>query len=127
MSRRKSVGYFAYLPGGNVICDGDSCVIAGSRKKMKKYLDAQRSYDTSQINIKKARFEEIRKGMELGAAYSFDEEAYNRFYPMAQKAGIGLGPEDFSEDRPGKFHFVRVQHFPVSSNYSPFRISLHLT
>ena len=116
MSKEKPIGFFAYLPGGNVICDGDSCIVAGSVKKMKKLLSEFGNYDINDVVIKKTRFREIRTGMELGAAYSFDEESYNRFWPKAQKAGIDVGPEEFSEERPGKFHLVRVQKFPVSSN-----------
>ncbi len=116
MSKEKAVGFFAYFPGGNVICDGDSCVITGSVKKMKKLLSEYGKHDIGNVVIKKTRFKEIRTGMEFGAAYSFDEESYNRFQPAALKAGIDVGPEDFSEKRPGRFHLVRVQKFSVSSN-----------
>ena len=116
MSKEKPVGFFAFLPGGNVVCDGDSCIVAGSMKKMKKLLSEFGNYDINNVVIKKTRFKEIRTGIELGAAYSFDEESYSRFWPRAKKAGIDVGPEDFSEERPGKFHLVRVQKFPVSSN-----------
>ena len=46
--------------------------------------------------------------MRLGAAYAFDETAYNRFYPLAKREGLSLGPEDFSRTATGR-HFVRVQ------------------
>ncbi len=116
MSREKAVGYFAYLSGGRVVCDGDSCVIAGSAKKMKRYISELGGHDLNEIIIKKTRFREIKIGMENGAAYSFDEESYNRFYPMAQKARMGIGPENFSEQRRGTIHLIRVQRFPISSN-----------
>jgi hypothetical protein len=55
------------------------------------------------------------RGISLGAAYCFDEESYNRFYPLATQEGLKLGPEDFSDNtRPG-FHFVRVQFFPLKN------------
>ncbi len=40
MSYHKVIGYFAYHRGGEVICDGDSCIIAGSEEKMKAYIAA---------------------------------------------------------------------------------------
>jgi len=48
------------------------------------------------------------RGMRLGAAYSFDETAYNRFYPLAKREGLELGVEDFSSTATGR-HFVRLQ------------------
>jgi len=116
MSDHKVIGYFAYHRGGEVICDGDSCVIAGSEEKMKAYIAASAGEITKKPTIKKTRFGEIKRGMELGGAYSFDEESYSRFHPVARKAGINAGPEDFSEQRPGKVHLVRVQKMPLSRN-----------
>ena len=62
----------------------------------------------------------ILRGLEYGAAYSFDEESYNRFYPIANKAGLEyLGPEDFSENSQmtGQgIHIVRIQKMNVSGN-----------
>ncbi len=57
----------------------------------------------------KTRFGEILKGLELGAAYAFDEEAYNRFHPLAKKAGLPMTPQDFSGPSPTGMHFVRIQ------------------
>ncbi len=48
-------------------------------------------------------------GLRLGAAYCFDEEAYNRFFPLAQMEGLSLGPEDFSDPGPHGVHLLRVQ------------------
>ncbi len=118
MSDHKVIGYFAYHPGGEVICDGDSCIIAGSEEKMKSYIEdfGKNTKNTKKPTIKKTRFGEIKRGMELGGAYSFDEESYSRFHPPARKAGINAGPEDFSEQRPGRVHLVRVQKMPLSRN-----------
>ena len=115
MSDHKVIGYFAYEPGGKVVCDGDSCVIAGSDEKMKSYI-AEFGKSAKTVTIKKTRFGEIKRGMELGGAYSFDEESYSRFHPLARKAGINAGPEDFSEQRPGSVHLARVQNTPLSRN-----------
>ena len=77
----------------------------------------QRNPDASdKVTIIKARFGEIMQGMNRGGAYSFDEESYNRFYPLAVKAGMKIGPEDFSGETPTGLHFVRVQKMGISTN-----------
>ena len=48
-------------------------------------------------------------GMRLGGAYSFDDEAYNRFYPLARIAGLDIGPKDFPDPGATGIHFVRIQ------------------
>ena len=48
------------------------------------------------------------RGTRLGAAEAFDEGAYNRFYPLAKREGLSLGPEDFSPTPTGR-HFGKVQ------------------
>jgi len=61
------------------------------------------------MTIKKTTFGEIMTGLRLGAAYCFDQEAYNRFFPLAQRDGLNLGPQDFSDPGPHGLHFFRVQ------------------
>jgi len=114
MSYHKIMGYLACVSKFELLCDGDSCVIAGSEKKMKTYLTAIDSKRAARHQIKKVRFGEIMAGLKAGGAYSFDEEAYNRFHPLAQQEGMDIGPEDFSQPPPkgtlfSAFHFVRVQ------------------
>jgi hypothetical protein len=103
------IGYFAYTPPMNVVCDRDACVVAGSEAALKRYIQSMGAKAAVSETIKKTRFGEIMKGLQLGGAYAFDEEAYNRFYPLASKAGLGLGAEDFSQPPPTNMHFVRVQ------------------
>jgi hypothetical protein len=105
----KVIGYFAYTSPSEVVCDGDACVIAGSEASMKAYLVALGSGQPTSHTIGKTRFGEIiMRGVRLGAAYAFDEGAYNRFYPLAKREGLSLGPEDFSPTATGR-HFVKVQ------------------
>lgn len=89
----KVIGYFAYTSQAEVVCDGDACIIAGSEADLRRYISAlarERKH-----TLKKTRFSEIMQGMQLGAAYAFDEVAYNRFYPLAKRQGLDLGPEEF--------------------------------
>ncbi len=103
------IGYLAYTPPVHAVCEGDACVIAGSEAAMKRYVEAMASNSSGKSRIKKARFGEILNGLALGAAYAFDEEAYNRFYPLANNAGLPMTPQDFSGTSPTGMHFVRIQ------------------
>ena len=102
------LGWFAFV-GPNVLCDGDACVIAGSPEAMRRIMARRAVRDAASFTIKQTRFGEIMTGLRLGAAYSFDEEAYNRFFPLAQMEGLSLGPEDFSDPGPHGVHLFRVQ------------------
>ena len=73
---------------------------------MKNYIRSILPNSSKQPTIKKTRFGEIIKGIGLGAPYAFDEESYNRFYPLANKIGFNLKEEDFSEKTETGFHFV---------------------
>jgi hypothetical protein len=103
------IGDFAYTPPVHAVCDGDACVIAGSEARMKRYVEAIASGSFKETRIKKTRFGEILKGLKLGGAYAFDEEAYKRFHPLAEKAGLPMTPQDFSGPSPTGMHFVRIQ------------------
>ena len=107
------IGYFAYASPTHVVCDGDACIVAGSEARMKRYLEAAESSSQSDTRIKKTRLGEILNGLELGGAYAFDEEAFNRFQPLAEKAGLARAPQDFSGPTPTGRHFVRIQIIDV--------------
>jgi len=104
----KVIGYFAQSSPSEVVCDGDACVIAGSDSDLRAYISKLGPGEEINHTLKKTRFGEIMRGMRLGAAYAFDEIAYNRFYPLAKREGLELGPEDFLPTATGR-HFVRVQ------------------
>ena len=116
MSAGKVIGYLAYISKAELICEGNSCIIAGSRNKMKSYIKQRNPELSGKVTISKARFGDIKRGLEYGAAYSFDEEAYGRLYPLAVKAGIDVGPEDFTDETPTGLHFVRVAKVRLSRN-----------
>ena len=94
----KVIGYFAYMSAAEVICtDVDACVISGSSEAMERYVEELHPGQASKATVKKTRFGEIRLGMEMGAAYSFDQASYERFYPLAREAGIPVEWADFEE------------------------------
>jgi hypothetical protein len=79
----KVIGYFAYASPTEVVCTGDACVISGSRRAMEEYI-SEIDPDRRKIRtIKKTTFDEIKRGLLLGAAYAFDKTSYRRFYPLA--------------------------------------------
>ena len=109
MVDHKVIGYFAHKSKLEVFCDGDACIIAGSEKKIIEYLSKMKENNLSNFTIKKTRFYEIMNGIMYGAAYCFDEEAYNRFYPLAEKKGLNFGPEEFSKKKSKYLEFIRIQ------------------
>ena len=118
MSDRESkvLGYIAMVPGTiNVICDGKSCVVAGSEKLMQRYISVFSSDRDLHYEIKKARYGQVIQAMKLGGVYSFDEESYSRFFPLAQEEGIRL--VDFTPDSRCKpdgsaIHLMQVRWIP---------------
>lgn len=106
----KVIGFFAYTPSTDTICDGDACIIAGSETTMKSYIASILPKNTTKTIIKKTRFIEIVQGMSKGGHYAFDEDSYNRFYPLANKRGFNLQEEDFSVLNASGKHFVSVKN-----------------
>jgi len=111
MSKRDSkvIGYFSYSSPTEIVCTGNACVIAGSNKSMRSYLDEIDPTGQKERTIKKTRFGEILRGLKLGAAYAFDEESYGRFYPLARQEGLPVEEADFEKLRPEKLRFFTVQ------------------
>jgi hypothetical protein len=76
---------------------------------MESYLEIAEPGSSRKVTIAKARFGDVKRALELGAAYSFDREAYERFRPLARKCGIDPGPKDFDEAGTEGIRFVRVR------------------
>lgn len=117
-STRTLIGYIAALQL-NVLCDGDACIVIGSKFKFKSHLASNDQTRDKDYALKKAWFDDILTGIQYGAAYAFDQEAYRLFYPLAQRAGLDLKQEDFSTPPPADLsqppiHLVRVQWLPIS-------------
>jgi hypothetical protein len=76
---------------------------------MRNYLKSITPEASKETVIKKTRFGEIVQGMKMGAPYAFDEQSYNRFYPLANKIGFSLKEEDFSVPTETGRHFVVIR------------------
>jgi hypothetical protein len=107
----KVIGYFAYRSRLEVVCtDVDACVIAGSEQGMKEYLVEEVGQSSEEATIRKTRFAEIAQGLSVGAAYAFDRESYERFFPLARQAGLPVAEADFddAESKGNRFFTVRL-------------------
>lgn len=106
----KVIGYFAYFSPDKVICtDPQACIIAGSERAMREYIEECYPGRAAQAVIKKTRFGEILQGLRLGAAYGFDEESYGRFYPLGRQEGLPIAAADFASQRDNGSRFFTVQ------------------
>ncbi len=109
VSETKVIGYFAYRSQSEVACDEDACIVAGSEEAMRHYLKTSSPEKVSEFTIRKTRFGEIIKGMSLGAAYAFDEDAYERFYPLAREEGLPAPSADFTGTTAAEIKFMTVR------------------
>lgn len=112
MGQRDSqvIGFFAYLPPMQVVCtDVDACVVSGSSGAMEKYLAEMHPHRTAAATVRKTRFGEILRGLQLGAAYAFDKESYARFYPLALEAGIPADAANFDAQPASGRRFFTVR------------------
>ena len=110
--RSRVIGYFAYESPTMVVCTGAACVIAGSRRVMEQYLLEIDPHQQRRRTIKKTTFNEIKRGLELGAAYAFDKASYKRFYPLARRVGLGVmavEESDFEKQEAAKERFLIIQ------------------
>lgn len=103
------VGYFASA-GMNAVCDREACVIADSAATMRRLIDQRMGAgNAARYEIRKTTFAEVLRGLRLGAPYAFEPAAYERFRPLAERAGVPVGPERSETPQPGAVHLVRVQ------------------
>jgi hypothetical protein len=109
-SDSRVIGYFAYLSPMQVVCtDVDACVVSGSSGVMQEYLAELHPHGSAAATVKKTRFDEIVRGLQLGAAYAFDQESYARFYPLALEAGIPVEAADFDAQAASGNRFFTVR------------------
>ena len=108
----KVIGFFAYASRNEVLCtDNAACIITGSQKSMEKYLKEFDPTGGRKHTIRKTRFGEIMQGLLQGAAYAFDEESYDQFYPLAREIGLDVQPADFASQKAKGMRFFTVQIF----------------
>lgn len=110
MYEHKVIGYVAFnREKTDLICDGNACIVAGSKRKMEEYIQHYSTVkDTGIIN--KAYFGDIKNVLSLGGAYLLDEESYNRFINLSNKSGLDLQfTENEHSDSGGKLKLFRIE------------------
>ena len=106
----KVIGFFAYASKDEVLCTEEAaCLIAGSKASMVEYLKEMDPTNIKRHTIKKTRFGEIVQGLQYGAAYAFDEESYECFYPLARQEGLDVQKADFQKQKKVGNRFFTVQ------------------
>ena len=101
------LGFFAYAGPEEVFRFEEACVIAGSRERLQACLATHPKLRDASLTLAKIRFADVHAGLDAGAAYALDEEAFERFAPLARDAGIDIA-ETFPEGKPDTFSFVKV-------------------
>ena len=76
---------------------------------MRNYIKSVSTESSNRTTIKKTKFGEIINGTKMGASYAFDEQSYNRFYPLANRMDINLKEEDFSDKTETGHHLVIIR------------------
>lgn len=101
------LGFFAYAGPDEVFRFDEACVIAGSRERLQACLATHPKLRDASLTLAKIRFADVHAGLDEGAAYALDEEAFERFAPLARDAGIDVA-ETFPDAEPGTLSFVKV-------------------
>ena len=101
------LGFFAYAGPGEVFRFEEACVVAGSRERLQACLATHPRLRKASLTLAKIRFADVYVGLAAGSSYAFDEEAFERFAPLARDAGIDVA-ETFPDREPDTFSFVKV-------------------
>ncbi|MBF0584435.1 MAG: hypothetical protein HQL80_09400 [Magnetococcales bacterium] len=84
----KVIGYYAQFPNREVLCTMyGAYIISGSLEVIQNHV-LRFGDKPEEMTFKKMRFGEILKGLRLGAEYSFDEDSYKRFRPLAKLENV---------------------------------------
>ncbi|UCE08087.1 MAG: hypothetical protein JSW07_08685 [bacterium] len=71
----KVIGFFAYASANEVVCtDRAACVITGSQKSMEEYIKELDPQDSKKRTIKKIRFGDIMRGLQLSQIIKYKED-----------------------------------------------------
>ncbi len=79
---------------------------------MKGFLKEIDPHGQQRHTVKKTRCGEILRGLQLGAAYAFDEASYQKFYPLARDEGLlvsDVSESEFHDMQSKEVRFFTVQ------------------
>ena len=112
------LGFFAYAGPDEVFRFDEACVIAGSRERLQACLATHPKLRDASLTLAKIRFADVHAGLDEGAAYALDGEAFERFAPLARDAGIDV-TETFPDGEPGTLSFVKVALADGERSWTP--------
>ena len=102
------LGFIAHAGPDEVFRFEEACVVAGSPDRLRACLSIHPKLRDASLTLAKIRFADVHAGLDAGAAYVFDEEAFGRFAPLARDAGIDVA-ETFPDREAEAFNFVKVR------------------
>ena len=84
---KKVIGYIASFSRTKALLVGDACLVMGSekKKKLQHHLAKNAPEHKSKAEIKKIRFGDIIRAINHNEKIVFDEESFNRFYPLGKQ------------------------------------------
>lgn len=87
---QKVIGYIASFSRTEVLFIGDACLVMGSERKLHNRISRKIPEKKSKAILKKIRFGDILRAIDHGEKIVFDEESFNRFYPLGKQIGFEL-------------------------------------
>ena len=93
---KKVIGYIASFSRTDVLFVGDACLVMGSMKKLQHHISKNVPEQKSKANFNKIRFGDILRAINHGDKIVFDEESFNRFYPLGKQIGFELDAASFN-------------------------------
>ena len=82
----------------------------GSEKKFQQHLSKNAPEKKSKANLKKIRFGEIIRAIQHDEKIVFDEESFNRFYPLGKQLGLYLEASSSNAQKRGGSNFYLVSN-----------------
>lgn len=101
------IGYAAE-EGGEVLRHAGGCIVVGSREQIQGIINYLCCPHQTPI-IHPVSFQQILLGLEMGEAFSLDQEAYNRLLAPAEREGLRTPPHVFRDVGPGQWDLVYLR------------------
>ena len=111
MGINKVMGYISVTSDNTgIFCDDneDACVIAGSEPLLKSYIIQNNSFNEQGQKIKKTRYIDVEKGIEMGAKYLFDEISIANFKNVLEQRTLARKIDfiKMKKDWPGNVFYI---------------------
>ena len=109
-NEKKVIGYLANYSRTEVLFIGDACLIMGSEEKLRKHILKNVPEHKTKLSLKKIRFGDIIRSINHGEKIVFDEESFNRFYPLGKQIGFELDEPSLNRNENSVSKFYLLSH-----------------